>query len=228
MKKLILDALTTKFEGVSSKILEGIAEKLSKTVTSEAEIAAAVEGVTFQSVLESYGDQRATSASVTAVKNYETKHNLKDGKPVEVTPPVPPVPPTPPVPPVPPKAKEQEEVPEYIKAILESNKKLTETVNSLQGEITTLKTNKVAETRRSMLDGLISKLSPAQQNPYKRIKLESMSEDEFNAFVDEVKGDVAAFEKEAPLSFGAPFVGGSGKQGKASEAEINEVVDKIF
>ena len=83
MRKEILDALKAKFTGVSDAILGRIADKLAKTATTAEQVATAVEGVTFQQVLESYGDSRATEAQQTAVSNYEKKHGLKDGKQVK-------------------------------------------------------------------------------------------------------------------------------------------------
>ena len=80
MKKKILELLKTKFEGVSESILDRIAEKLAKTVTTEEQAATSVEGVTLQQVLEAYGDSRATEATKTAVSNYEKRHGLKDGR----------------------------------------------------------------------------------------------------------------------------------------------------
>ena len=81
-KEQLLEALKAKFEGVDASILNRVAGKLAKTVTSEEQVATAVEGVTFQQVLESYGDSRATEATQTAVSNYEKRHGLKDGKQV--------------------------------------------------------------------------------------------------------------------------------------------------
>lgn len=83
MRKELLDALKAKFPGVSEKILGRIADNLAKTTTKSEDVATAVEGVTFQQVLDSYGDSRATEAQQTAVTNYEKKHGLKDGKKVE-------------------------------------------------------------------------------------------------------------------------------------------------
>lgn len=83
MKKEALDALKAKFSGVSEAILSRIADKIAKTAKTQEEVTTAVEGVTFQQVLESYGDSRATEAQQTAVTNYEKKHGLKDGKKVE-------------------------------------------------------------------------------------------------------------------------------------------------
>lgn len=85
MKQVIITALNGKFPGVSESILGRVADKLisSGKVTKSEDIADAVAGVTFQSVLENYGDSRADEAQKTAVKNYENKHHIKDGKPVD-------------------------------------------------------------------------------------------------------------------------------------------------
>ena len=106
MREKILKALQTKYEGVDAKTLGRIADKLAKTITDEADIQTAVDGVTVQALMESYGDARVTEAQRTAVENYEKKYGIKDGKKVESTPPSP----TPP----PPAGQEE---PEYIKAL---------------------------------------------------------------------------------------------------------------
>lgn len=82
MKKKLLDALKTKFSGVSEAILDRIATKKAEGVTDESQITAIVDGINFQDVLTSYGDYRANEANVSSVRNYEEKHGLKDGKPV--------------------------------------------------------------------------------------------------------------------------------------------------
>ncbi len=84
MKTKALDLLKAKFEGVSEQILSRIADKVAKTAKTDEEVQTAVDGLTFQSLLDSYGDSRATEAQQTAVRNYETKHGLKDGKAVEI------------------------------------------------------------------------------------------------------------------------------------------------
>ena len=83
MKEKILAALKTKFVGVDDAILSRIAEKKASGVTDESQIPTIVEGVSFQDVVTSYGDFRAGDASNSAIKNYEKKHNLKDGKTLE-------------------------------------------------------------------------------------------------------------------------------------------------
>ncbi|WP_289739380.1 hypothetical protein [Paramuribaculum intestinale] len=84
MKAKLIEALRTKFEGVQDAILGRVADKLISggKVKSEGDIANAVAGVTFQQVLENYGDSRADEAQKSAVKNYENKYKIKDGQPI--------------------------------------------------------------------------------------------------------------------------------------------------
>ena len=77
----IFALLKTKFDGVDDATIGRVADKLAKTAT---DASAAVDGCTFAQVLEMYGDSRATEASLSAVRNYERKHGLKDGKAIEV------------------------------------------------------------------------------------------------------------------------------------------------
>ena len=81
----ILAGLKTKFQGVEDATLQRIATKKSEGVTDESKVNSIVEGIAFQDVLNSYGDYRADGAQKTAISNYEKKHNIKDGKPVEET-----------------------------------------------------------------------------------------------------------------------------------------------
>ena len=85
MKEKIFEALKTKFKefGVPASILEGVADKLSKTVTTEDQIETAVSGVNFETLSQSEIDRRTIGVVEKAIENYEKKHGLKDGKPVE-------------------------------------------------------------------------------------------------------------------------------------------------
>ncbi len=94
----ILAGLQQKFAGVDTATLTRIATKKAEGVTDETQVNSIVEGISFQDVLTSYGDFRAGDARITAVANYEKKHNLKDGKPIENPKPEPPKPTDPPKP----------------------------------------------------------------------------------------------------------------------------------
>lgn len=83
MKEKILALLKTKFPGVDEATLIRIAEKKATGVTDESQLQTIADGVSFQDVLNSYGDFRANGAVASVVTNYEKKHGLKDGKPIE-------------------------------------------------------------------------------------------------------------------------------------------------
>lgn len=83
--ELILAGLQTKFSGVDAAILTRIATKKAEGVTDASQVPTIVEGVGFTDVLTNYGDFRAGDATFKSVQNYEKKHNLKDGKPIETT-----------------------------------------------------------------------------------------------------------------------------------------------
>lgn len=236
MKKKILDALTTKFEGVDAKILDRVAAKLAKTVTKEEEVEPAVEGVTFQDILTSYGDARATEASKTAVSTYEKKHGLRDGKKVNTD-----------GDDEPdddtdddtdddgaddkkkdPKAKksqkkDDEAMPAWAKAILEANKAMKERLDAMDK-------GKVAATRREKVNKAIEKLTDKQRKPYGRMKLDDMSDDEFETFLEEVTADAEemAAENEAnDATFSAPFSHEGKAPKQATDKEIDAIADSL-
>ena len=114
----ILAGLRTKFQGADDATLQRMASKKAEGVTDESKVNSIVEGISFQDVLTSYGDYRADGAQKTAVANYEKKHNIKDGKPIEEPKPQDPLPtPTP---------QTTEQVPAWAKSLIDSNKTLSE------------------------------------------------------------------------------------------------------
>ena len=210
MKKIILEKLKAKFEGVSDSILDRIAEKLAKTVKNEEEATTAVEGVTLQQLFDSYGDSRATEAQQTAVSNYERKYGLKDGAKVEdggtsgsgnnatET-----------------ENKGGDDTPAWARAIINSVKTLSNDVAAMKGE-------KVTASRRQQIDEIIKDLPDHLRKPYSYINLTSLSEEEFESLKDGIKGDVANVEKEDKQNnavFGKP-------PGKSTSTNVKEASDK--
>ena len=121
MKEKILALLKTKFPGVDEATLSRIAEKKAVGVTDESQLQTIADGVGFQDVLNSYGDFRAGDASKTAVSNYEKKHNLKDGKPIETTTTT--------------KTEEnKDDVPAWAQALIDSNKNLSDKLTQFETE----------------------------------------------------------------------------------------------
>lgn len=209
MKQQLIEALKAKFVGVSDNILGRIADKLAKTTTKAEDVDTAVAGVTFQQVLESYGDSRATEAQASAVKNYESKHGLKDGKPIEKEP-------TPPTPPTP--GKGGEDMPEWAKALVESNKALTDKLHSLEAERTT-------DTRKAQLAKATERLPEAIRKAYNRTPVETMTDEDFSALLTDVNGEVEAISQSLTTRGGGrPFVaaGGGDKLTKEQEEAITK------
>ena len=125
----ILAGLKTKFQGVEDATLQRIASKKSEGVTDESKVNSIVEGISFQDVLNSYGDYRADGAQKTAISNYEKKHNIKDGKPIEGTKPQQPQTPAPT-----PQPKPAEEVPAWAQSLIDSNKTLSEKLAAMDAK----------------------------------------------------------------------------------------------
>ena len=245
MKQKIIDALTTKF-GVDAKMVEGIAEKLSKTVTTEEEVATAVEGVTFLQVLESYADKRANEASETARKNaikkYEAQYGLKDGKPKEEPgekdpdddgnkkDPADPAKPTNPL-----TKNLPAEVAEALKQLTEQNASLAAKVENLTGKIAGFEAKDLAAVRRNKLNAAIKDLTEAQRKPYARIALDGMKDDEFDAFLAEVTEDAKSMaaenvkqQKALEAANKRPTVGSiPTPDGKANKEELDAVMKGI-
>ena len=205
MEKKILDALTEKYTGVKESILRRVANKLAKTVENEDDIATAVEGA-FSDVLEAYGDQRATDAQKTAVANYERKHGLKDGKAISGD-----------EPDDEPTQIPADDTPAWAKALIEANKSLKERLDAMDGE-------KRSQSRRSIIDGILEPLTATQRKPYKHMRLEDMSEDEFSALQETIKGEVDELVNEQNARstvFGRPAQ--TGKQQNSQQATDKEV-----
>ena len=120
----ILAGLRTKFQGADDATLQRMASKKAEGVTDESKVNSIVEGISFQDVLTSYGDYRADGAQKTAVSNYEKKHNIKDGKPIEESKPQDPLP----------TSQTTEQVPAWAQSLIDSNKTLSEKLAAMDAK----------------------------------------------------------------------------------------------
>ena len=106
---------------MDTAILTRIATKKAEGVTDETKVNSIVEGISFSDEFNSYGDFRAGNASKTAVSNYEKKHNLKDGKPIETTTTT--------------KTEEnKDDVSAWAQALIDSNKNLSDKLTQFEAE----------------------------------------------------------------------------------------------
>lgn len=208
MKKQILEALKAKFQGVSEAILNRIADKLAKTVTTAEQVATAVEGVTIQQVIESYGDSRATEAQQTAVHNYETKYGLKDGVKVDdgggsqggqqggvQT--------------VQTQQQGGDAIPTWAQTLIDSNKALTERLNKMDVDHTTA-------TRKQQLQTVIEKLPEKLRKAYERTPVDGLTEEQFNTLFSEISSEVEGIVNETHVK-GAVFGRPAAQNGRTNQ-----------
>ena len=212
MKSQILEALKAKFVGVSEAILSKYAEKLAKKVLKEEDVATAVEGVTFQQILDSYGDSRATEASQTAVSNYEKKHGLKDGKAIEGGEPQN-------------QNQQPDDVPAWAKALIDDNKRFKEMFESNAKE-------RVTASRKQKLNAVIEKLPASLRKAYERTSIDTLTDEEFDTLITEVEAEVGEIGNNIQARgavIGQPTkVHNKTTQNTASEAEVDAVVGKLI
>lgn len=217
-EQLILTALQTKFPGVDAKILGRIAKKHAKTATgtTEADAKTVVDGITLQQLLDSHADYRATEAQKTAVANYESKHNIKDGKPVE--------------------SKQQgaqpqqgeqnqtagqqggqqpeEKVPAWAQELMESNKALREKLDGYEAERT--QNDRLARFRKA-IEKAPDKVKARYEKDFARLTFKDDAD--FDNYLVEIEPDITAIAEQVTrkgASVGAPF-GSQGSNTAASE-----------
>ena len=198
MKKDLFEALKAKFPGVNANVLNRIADKLAKTVTTAEQVTTAVAGVTqeFIDIIESYGDSRATEAQQTTVHNYEQRYGLKDGVKLEngggtgsehgtETE----------------KNKSAgegaEAVPEWAKTLIDTNKALSERIAKMETERTTT-------TRKQQLDEVIGKLPENLRKGYERTPVDNITDEEFHSLIGDITKEVDGIVK-ATAQRGAVF-----------------------
>lgn len=216
MKIKILDALKTRYAGVSETILDRVADRMAKTISTDEEVTTAVDGA-FAQILEAYGDKRATDATKTAVQNYERKHGLKDGVKVDGGAPQD----------EPKQEPKQDDIPAWAQALVESNKKLSDRLAAIDGERT-------AKDRKGKLDEALKDLPDVLRKGYNRIDIAKMSDDEFSKMLDELPSEIAEAQKQVAgkqAVFGRPHAAqpspGSGSKVEATDEELAALARKL-
>lgn len=211
MFEKILAGLKTKFPGVDSKILERIAKKKAETTNTEDEVKTVVDGVTFQSIIDSEGDRRANEAQSSAVSNYEKKYKLKDGKPSEPPQQDPPQPPTPTA------GGEDSEVLKMLKQIQQDNQQLRTEINGM-------KTKELANQRKDKFSALFEEASDKLKERYMRNydRLTFKDDEDFNGWLDQQKPFIESDIKEekAQGAKTTPPVGGKRKPGEEADPAV--------
>ena len=209
MFELILKALKTKYPGVDAKILERIAKKKAETTTKEEEVKTVVDGVTFQSIIESEGDRRANEAQTTAITNYEKKYKLKDGKAINQ--------PEPPKPNEPPAGGASDEVKQMFAKMEQENKTMREQLNGILHE---KQSNQRKAKFEALFEGASDKLKERYMRNYDRLTFKD--DEDFNGWLDTqkpfVENDIK--EEKASGAAGTPPLGGKRKPGEQADPAV--------
>nr|DAW70447.1 MAG TPA: hypothetical protein [Caudoviricetes sp.] len=207
MEQQILEALQTKFPGVSTSILGRMAKKLAKTVTTAEQVKTATEGVTIQQVIESYGDSRATEASNTArenaVKDYESRYGLKDGVKTTTT------------------TAGGEQPTGGATNLNTGGEEVPAWAQKLIGDIAELKASKTTETRTQQLHAVIGKLPESMRKAYERLPVDKYSADEFSTLLGEITTEVEGIADDTAAR-GGVFGKPSASQGIPTKTELTE------
>lgn len=205
MKKELLDALKAKFPGVSDNVLDRIATKLAKTATTAEQVKTAVEGVTIQQVIESYGDSRATEASNTArenaVKDYETRYGLKDGVKTNTA--------------------GGEPTGGATNQTTGGAEDIPAWAQKLFARLDAQDAARTTETRKQQLNAVIEKLPEPMRKAYERIPLDKYSEEEFSTMLGEVTTEVEGIANETAAK-GAVFGKPSANNGGQTTTELSD------
>ena len=147
--------------------------------------------------------------------NYEKKHNIKDGKPVDAEP-----------------TKQQgqdsaqlpEDTPVWAKSLMDSVKALSNTVSVMQGA-------ELAKSRKQKLSDAIAPLSEVMRKGYERINVKDLKDDEFETLLSEIQGEVGEITKVEGARgavFGKPTVAGANLQGASKQEATKEEVDAVM
>ncbi|MBQ5839913.1 MAG: hypothetical protein IIW42_07845 [Bacteroidaceae bacterium] len=122
------------------------------------------------------------------------------------------------------KAEKNEDVPAWAQAMLK-------TMEALSGEVSTMKGEKLTNSRKSRLDELLKDTGSYGQRTLKNFaKMKFENDDEFEEFFDEVEADLKVYNQERAndglSKLGkTPLVGGGNKEEVLSDDEVKALAN---
>jgi len=174
-RKEIFQKLKAKHKNVPKSILDKAADHIEKGVNEETEVEDAVEDAEglvtgFFTLFQSEGDRRAELA-LKGVKPDAEKGKEDDEDPNSPKP-----------------GKDDKETPAWAKALIESNKQVTDRLNAIEQGKTVDQRKQALETK---LQGVDEKFSALTLKAFSRMKFDTP--EEFDAFLEEVEADAADY-----------------------------------
>lgn len=202
MNKIILEALTAKFEGVNAEILTRVADKLATKATTEEEAKALAEGVSFQDLLDRYADYRVQQAS------------SKQPKPA----------------PQEPKPNDPKPAPQEPKQPNEPSDVLPEWAKELKAELESYKAQEANAKRLGKLKDILKELPESLRGRYERdfSRLTFKDEEDFTQWVEELTPDVSSILEDYKKMGGSVTnpKGGGGNQEPTISAELQKKIEE--
>ncbi|MDD3914984.1 MAG: hypothetical protein PHF76_10095 [Bacteroidales bacterium] len=201
--------------GFSEKAYDGVAGYLEPSIKEEADIETAIAGVegllkVFQGEADSIRTAKSTAEKRLAELEAKVKElggappNKEEGKknPDDTT---------------------GDTTPAWAKAIIDSNKSLSEKIAALEGEKTTT-------SRKQQLDTIIAQLPEALRKPYSRMPVKDLSNEEFDLLMKDTSEEVDSLVTEIGAKgavFGKPKTGNNitrQSEKQATKEETDAVV----
>ena len=208
MNKIILEALTAKFEGVNAEILTRVADKLATKATTEEEAKALAEGVSFQDLLDRYADYRVQQAS------------SKQPKPA----------PAPQEPKPAPQEPKPAPAPQEPKPNNEPSDVLPEWAKELKAELESYKAQEANAKRLGKLKDILKELPESLRGRYERdfSRLTFKDDEDFTQWVEELTPDVSSILEDYKKMGGSVTnpKGGGGDQEPTISAELQKKIEE--
>lgn len=204
MNKIILEALTAKFEGVNAEILTRVADKLATKATTEEEAKALAEGVSFQDLLDRYGDYRAQQASSKQPKPAPQEPKPNDPKPAPA--------------------------PQEPKPNNEHSDVLPEWAKELKAELESYKAQEANAKRLGKLKDILKELPESLRGRYERdfSRLTFKDDEDFTKWVEELTPDVSSILEDYKKMGGGLTnpKGGGGDPEPTISAELQKKIEE--
>lgn len=204
MNKIILEALTAKFEGVNAEILTRVAEKLATKATTEEEAKALAEGVSFQDLLDRYADYRVQQASSKQPKPAPQEPKPNDPKPAPA--------------------------PQEPKPNNEPSDVLPEWAKELKTELESYKAQEANAKRLGKLKDILKELPESLRGRYERdfSRLTFKDDEDFTKWMEELTPDVSSILEDYKKMGGSVTnpKGGGGNQEPTISAELQKKIEE--
>lgn len=212
MKRTIIEALKTKYKnlGFSEKAFDGVASYLEPSIKEEADIETAISGVeallkAFQGEADSI--RTAKAAAEKRLADLEAKVKELGGSPAPGNG-------------NPDTNAGGDDIPAWAKALVESNKQLTERLNKQDADRTT-------NLRKQQLSDIIKSLPEHLRKPYERTAVDSLKDEEFTKLIADVETEVSGILADTRTKgavFGRPAQqGGSRKEGELTKEQLDAI-----